>query len=271
LLASGIAAVAVTAMFSCTTPSTGPSLTVTFSASSVAASVGMGGMAASVGKGGAGGMAGTGPSTAGKGGMGGMMATSSATGTGMGGQGGAGGSMPLPDKKINGCQLKDAFDLTLAGPNVNITYAPQNSLDGKFSVKLGVQTVPLDPPWCWKIKFNQKVNICLNPPDCSVVQSTQKGSPLIVGGTIDLDMGSFEYDKSSPIQPLCFNGAFPDVNSEGAGQSSCFRGGKWPCGTGNAGLGACNNPSQNSFQIMAYPFFNNSKKEAQYGVLYVLQ
>jgi hypothetical protein len=160
---------------------------------------------------------------------------------------------------VNGCKKANAIDVSAEASPFNIAYA-SSANPPAFNATIKGMATQLTFPICLKVKQNQVVNICVNPPTCNT--TPPQGAPIFVGGTID-SMGLASYDAKSPIQPKCYNGTF-DPNS-----MACRVGGSWPCG--KAGLAACASAQQTNWtSLVAYPFYNNSKKDTQQGVLYIV-
>ncbi len=160
---------------------------------------------------------------------------------------------------LNGCKKATAIDVSAEASPFNIAYASMAS-PPSFNATINGTATALNFPICLKVKQNQVVNFCVNPPTCST--QAPAGGPIVVGGTVD-GMGLASYDNGSPIQPKCYNGMF-DPNS-----GSCRAGGSWPCG--KAGIAACAAAKQTNWtSLAAYPFYNNSKKDTQQGVLYIV-
>ena len=159
-------------------------------------------------------------SSSSSGGEGGVGPTSTSS-SGVGGNGGTGGS-PIVETPLNGCVKSMATDMS-----------------GMPAISL---TNPLTAPYCLIVSEGATVDID---------GTGSQGGPLILGG--ELKVGNVKaYDKSSPIQPSCYNcNSFPscyDPNS-----ASCYSSSSW------------------TFVIKtAYPFYDNSDPVGRHGTIYVV-
>jgi hypothetical protein len=140
------------------------------------------------------------------------------------------------DDTVNGCAAADAIDLTAASASVVVS----------FTFEVAAPKTRLDPTRiCLKIRSDQKITM----QGTGIV-----GGPMILGGTVD-GTGLAIYDKSSPIQPSCFNGNSPPNPN----QKTCYSGGVWPCAS----------TSCKAFGPGVYGFYNSSNR-SQKGALYVV-
>ena len=144
----------------------------------------------------------------------------------------------LTEVVIHGCTSKKAIDFTGASTTITFTSAQI--------------TNPATYPLCLKITQTAEIAVQGIP--------NVAGGPLLLGGLVDAD-GIKNYDKTSPIQPTCYNpnAATPfDPNLP----TTCYSGGTWP---------SQQTVPKSVWKVSVYPFYNNSKFLEQQGVIYVVK